>query len=329
MSQQNWPPDQRPPFFRFSAAFDFQQPDLTMPNAAPLNRKKLSNPARDLYVPSRDIDTTALQYRAPQEFSRYSEGLQTSVNDKEPSHDSQIMPAPHRPITHISRTTGATDEGISRSGPSMLIGAAQPPYLSPRGPISSILDGGTIELSRSRAPGSGRPRHEHFDLADFAAMPDPRQVNWPAPSDYSHSQENPFLLVIEQHSPSFTSLSYPASTPSYPLSSVDSSDDCSSPPRPREPDSTIFGMKESIARWASHASGFPQHENFVQRDSSIATEPASPIKQQPQKARNVINRNPCKICKRRHEKCVVVASNFGPLCEKCKKRGVMCKFSKK
>ncbi|KAH8103238.1 hypothetical protein DFH11DRAFT_1884237, partial [Phellopilus nigrolimitatus] len=211
MPQQYWHPDQCPIFPRSSAAFGFQQQNLTMSNNTPFNRGNTSDSTRDLYVPCRDVDTTALQYCDPQEFSCYSEGLRPSGNTRVLHSELQgpeqlplAMPTPWRLETQNS----GLDEGISRSGPSMLISAVQPPYLSfgpphyaesnfilpprPRGPISSILDGGTIELFRSRVPGSGRPRHENFDLAGSAATPDSRQANWSAPNDIPYSQEDPF-----------------------------------------------------------------------------------------------------------------------------------------
>ncbi|KAH8114155.1 hypothetical protein DFH11DRAFT_251918 [Phellopilus nigrolimitatus] len=204
MPQQYWHPDQCPLFPRSSAAFGFQQQDLTMSNNAPHN---ISDPAGDLYIPCLDVDTTALQYCDPQGFSYYSEGLWAGGNDRDlqsPRHHPLIIPIPHRPKTRTSRS----DAIISRSGRSMLIGAAQSPYLPfgpphytepnfilpprPRGPISSILDGGTIELSRSRAPGSGRPRHENFDLAGSATTPDFRQANWSVQSDMARK----ILLIL-------------------------------------------------------------------------------------------------------------------------------------
>ncbi|KAH8103241.1 hypothetical protein DFH11DRAFT_292432 [Phellopilus nigrolimitatus] len=196
MSQQHWYPDQLSLFPRSSAAFGFQQQDFTMSNNAPINRENTSDTFRDLYIPSCDLETTTLGYRDPQEFSCYSEGLRPSGNTRVlyselqgPEQLPLAMPTPWRLETQAS----GLNEGISRSGPSMLISAVQPPYLSfgpahctessfflpprPRGPVSTILVGGTIELSRSRMPGSGRPRHENFDLAGSAVTPFPRQAN--------------------------------------------------------------------------------------------------------------------------------------------------------
>ncbi|KAH8114159.1 hypothetical protein DFH11DRAFT_252122 [Phellopilus nigrolimitatus] len=293
-------------------------------------------------------------------------------------------------------------------------GAAQPPYLPfgpphytepnfilpprPRGPTSTILDGWNNELPRSQAPGSGRPRHENFDLAGSAVTPFPRQANCliyptirheldttafenhlpllssphygtpfyqpmgamppnggrertvyprmdtsaqfqaPGPRAYpfgtsAHdlptTQTSDLLFAINQLRPSFASPSHPASIPNHPRSSDDSSLDfeISPPPRPYEPDSATFGMRESVSRWTSHASGRPQHENFGIFSNAI--ESPSPIKQQPQKSQNATNRNPCNLCKRWHVRCVVVADELDPLCEQCRKKGVKCEFAKK
>ncbi|KAH8114151.1 hypothetical protein DFH11DRAFT_251821 [Phellopilus nigrolimitatus] len=285
------------------------------------------------------------------------------------------MPVPHRPIIHASRS----DEGVSCSGHSLPIGAAQSWYLPfgpphstesnlispprPRGPISTILDGGANEVSRSRAPGSSRPRQEHFDttaLGDhllvsssphhgtplyhsgeemppnsgggrivYPRMSTDTQFQVPCRSLYDPPtiQISDLRLAIDQHRPSFPSPSYPASIPNYPRSSEDSSHDLGISP-PRELVSAILGM-EGITRGPSHASGRSQHENFGQGVSSIDIGTAGPIGQQPRKSQDTPNRKPCNLCKHWHVRCVVVADELGPLCEQCKKKGVQCGFPKK
>ncbi|KAH8114146.1 hypothetical protein DFH11DRAFT_1544379 [Phellopilus nigrolimitatus] len=292
-----------------------------MSNNAPFNRENTFDPSRDLYVPCRDVDTTVLGYRNPQEFSCYGEGLQPSGNTRVLCSELQgpdqlplAMPIPGRLATQIS----GLDEGISCSGPSMPSGAAQSPYVPfgplyraesnsilpprPRGPISTTLDGGTNRalpltsawrtgLHTSDVPYS---QEDPFDPLSLTYLAIRHEVDTTAPEivcRFSHRLITglPSYQSGEETPQNGggerTNLAINQHRPSLPSSPIP--DDPSHfskicpPPQPRERVSATLGVEEDIAHDPLHASGRSPHENFSLGVSSVTVEPPSPIEQQP------------------------------------------------